>query len=388
MSKYESGDGITWSKCSACQLKSTQVEIPKQVWDDKKELTQPNIEGDRFEHKTIPGKTSIIIPVYMNSYSLFHYTGNCIGSVREHTDKQKTPYEIIIVDNGSPIKPPTNQSYYADKIILNEENQGVTKAWNKGIRVAFGEYIVLLNNDTQVFEGWLEGLKEAIDGGLDLAMAHPMYSLTEPFARAVESKKVLEGKSKFDSLDRDFSCVMFKKTLYDEVGAFDEQFFNYASDVDYFKRMDEVNLKYKVVDKVAIHHISDATGFAIPETPEIMNKDKAKFEEKYRRKEEEKMDDVNIVTDQSTVEIPMPEGFKFNPDCIICQSHEHQVPDKPKIDTVRINETGDKIYLVENNQIHWIKSAEKYQQLGGEFGKEETISKEEFDNLEKGEPIA
>ena len=79
------GDGLTWSRCSACQLKSTQQEPVKQK-------IQSNIEGDKFEHKTIPGLTSIIIPVYMSNYTLFHYTGNCIGSVREHTDKQKTPY--------------------------------------------------------------------------------------------------------------------------------------------------------------------------------------------------------------------------------------------------------------------------------------------------------
>src|SRR3972149_9402144 len=106
----------------------------------------------------IPGLTSIIILCHNTDYSLFHYTGNCIGSVKEHT---KLPYEIILVDNGSPIKPQRLSDYKADKVIQNEENKGIAAAWNQAIRVSSGEYVCLLNNDTMVFDSWLEGLQEA-----------------------------------------------------------------------------------------------------------------------------------------------------------------------------------------------------------------------------------
>src|SRR3990167_4175030 len=69
------------------------------------------------------GKTSIVIPAYLSDYALFHYTGNCIGSIREHTNKTQTPYEIILVLNGKDNITFQNLSdTKADKVIENETN--------------------------------------------------------------------------------------------------------------------------------------------------------------------------------------------------------------------------------------------------------------------------
>jgi GT2 family glycosyltransferase len=270
------GDGMTWARCAKCNYEFNK----KQGIEEPKEQEGIPLEG--MPHQTINGITSIIIPIFMKDYSLFHLTGNCIGAVREHTHPED--YELIVVDNGSPIQPPDLKTYYANKVIKNDTNLGYTKAVNQGIRAAFGEYVVLLSNDVQVYQGWLSVLKQALDEGLDLAMAHPMYSLTEPFARAVESEKVMRGEKKFDPIpgDKDFSCVMFKKSLIDELGLFDEQFFNYCSDSDFLRRMEQAGKKYGIVDRVATHHISSATGYAMEGTPDIMNEDKKRFEEKWK----------------------------------------------------------------------------------------------------------
>lgn len=346
------GDGITWSKCSKCYME-----------DERPDVLTPS-EGR--PHQRIEGLTSIILPIYMKDYSLFHMTGNCIGNVREYTDPAVTPYELVVVDNGSPIKPPSNDSYYAEKVVVNQTNTGYTAACNKGIRVSEGEYVVLLCNDVLVFMSWLQEMKAVIDSGeADLVMAHPMYSNSEPFARASESFAVLRGTKQFDPIPggRDFSCVMFKKSLYDEIGEFDELFFNYCSDSDYLKRMEIAGKKFKMLDNVATSHISDATGFRMEETPEIMNEDKKKYEEKWSNYEKEMEGTLPVKEELGVVE---GLGNKF----------------------IRTPETGDKIYLVEGGTVRWIKSAEKFQELGGEFGKEETITKEEFEKYTRGEPLA
>ena len=354
------GDGLTWSRCSECQYKEVQ---------NKPEEPAPIEDSQAFEHKRIEGLTSIIMPVYMVNYSLFHYTGNAIGSIREHTKKED--YELIVVDDGSPLKPPKENSYYADKVIVNEKNEGVTKSWNKGIRASFGEYIVLINNDTQVYTGWLEVMKEALNKGeADLVMAHPMYSLTEPFARAKEAQAVLMGSKKFDPIVRDFSCVMFKKSLVDEIGLFDEDFVVYCSDIEFFDRMDKFGKKYMVLDKVAIHHVSDATGFAIESTPEVMNKDK----ETYAKKKESM---------QVQETMPSPEEVK--------------VTDNPLTPTsvvtknlIRAANTGDRIYYLspKDNKVHWVMNPEVLKSLGFDFGQDVTLSVEEFSVYEKGESIS
>lgn len=380
------GDGISWSRCSKCEYE-WRKEHQEEVLNPEPEK---KIIGEGMPHQRIKDLVSIIMPVYIINYSLFHYTGNAIGSVRGHTKRLKDgkqQYELVIIDNGSSIKPPNNQSWYADKLIINETNLGVTKAWNQGIRMSFGEYIILLNNDTQVYTGWLETLKQCLDeGGLDLVMATPMYSNTEPFARWVEAEKLRDrwtNKPIQESFSdfKDFSCVMFKKELMDEVGMFDEQFFNYASDSDLFKRMDQLGLKYASTKAVPIHHIIDATGVSIPETPDIMNKDKAKFEEKWRG-------GVIKMEENITGTIDTNIG-KFNSECTICQTHEHQVPEKPQIreDLVRTNETGDKIFLLKDGQTHWVKNPDVLATLGGGFDMVKTLTREEFSKFVKGEDL-
>lgn len=328
------GDGLTWSRCAKCELarnksagNSAKYEAPK---------------GEGFEHKIVEGLTSIIIPVYINTYALFHYTGNCIGSVRENT---MDDYEIVIVDNGSPIKPPNINSYYAQRVIINESNFGVTKAWNQGIRTSVGEYIVLLNNDVQVYGDWLGGLMENLDD-YDLVMAHPMYSLTEPFARAIESMKIRDKVTKSTKLFsdfKDFSCVMFKRSLIDEIGLFDEQFFNYCSDIDFIKRLEAAGKKITCVDYVAVSHLSDATGISIKETPQIMNEDKAKFKKKWENESDRAL--------------------------------------------IRTIETGDSIFLLKDKTVHHIENPETLRALGYDFGNEMLIDFQLYNGYKKGESI-
>ena len=386
------GDGITWGRCAKCQLEATKNDPKPQ---------EPEVEGEVIPHQTIPGLVSIIIPIYMNNYSLFHYTGNCIGSVREHTDQEKDPYELIIVDNGSPIQPPNLNSYYADKVIKWDENKGVTKAWNAGIRAAFGEYIVLLNNDAQVYNGWLSTMKKALDNGLDLVMAKPMYSLTEPFARAVEAKREQarwENVSVEESFEdfKDFSCVMFKKQLMDDVGMFDEQFFNYASDSDLLKRMDVVGKKYAVCKAVPTHHVIDATGYSINEqavealkqfiekkgtTPEIMNEDKAKYAEKWSASND--FYGIDEATQHEEVLV-----IKEELEEIKGASEETLAIAESEAPLIRVEGEGDAIYLVKDQFVHWVTSLEILQALGYSLGQEKAISKEEFSKYTRGENVS
>jgi len=329
------GDGLTWSRCAACQQKS-----------------KPEVQQEGFKHEIVSDLTSIIIPVYMSSYTLFHYTGNCIGSLREHT---KEKYELIIVDNGSPIQPPTLNSYYAHKVIKNEKNLGVTKAWNQGIRASQGEVIVLLNNDVLVYDHWLSDLKEALNEGYDLAMAHPMYSLTEPFSRARESKRIrdmkLQSGQRYSDF-KDFSCVAIKRSLLNEIGTFDERFMSYAQDSDFFNRMEEADKKWTCVETVATSHISDATGFSIEDTPNIMNRDKDEYAKKW--------EDVD-------------------------REIEETLGAEKRL--VRTSSGGDALFLIERGKYHHVKDPQTLKALGFKFGDEEVIPTEEFNEFENGGTI-
>lgn len=363
------GDGLTWSRCSECQLKFNQAENKKAPESPETPKEVNTTFGKGEPHQLTPGLVSIILPVYMLNYTLFHYTGNAIGSIREHTQGK---YELIVVDNGSPVQPPELDSYYADKVIKNTENLGVTKAWNQGIRASFGEYIVLINNDVQVFDNWLEDMKTGLEQ-FDLVMAHPMYSLTEPFARATESRiirdKAITSKDYISDF-KDFSCVMFKKSLLDEIGLFDEDFFSYCSDSDLFKRMEKAGKKWACLNVVPTSHISDATGYSIPETPEIMNKDKATYAEKWPEGE--------VVTQK--LESDTPEETMHHDD-----TPKKELPEGVRL--VRSKETGDMIFYIEKNNYHHVADPDTLAALGFAFGDEEYLDTFEFSKLNSGEEI-
>ncbi|WEK40934.1 MAG: methyltransferase domain-containing protein [Candidatus Brevundimonas colombiensis] len=110
---------------------------------------------------TVQGRptASIIIPVYNNLL----YTLTCIVSILESAPAYS--FEIIVADDRS--------SDATDWVIpsiggvvrhvRHAENLGFLRNCNAAARFAGGEYIVLLNNDTIVFPGWLDHLIEAMD---------------------------------------------------------------------------------------------------------------------------------------------------------------------------------------------------------------------------------
>ena len=103
--------------------------------------------------ETIP-LTSIIIPVYNN----IELTRRCIHSI--YKIKSRSPIEIIVVDDCSPSDDyKTLLSDFPEvRLIRNEKNSGFLLTVNRGAKEAKGEYILILNNDTEVVPGWLDEL--------------------------------------------------------------------------------------------------------------------------------------------------------------------------------------------------------------------------------------
>jgi len=109
------------------------------------------------KEKTEP-VASIIIPVFNH----FEDTLTCIKALAH--SNEKTPFEIIIIDDSS--SDLTSEVFSQCKTIVylkNAENIGFLKSCNLAAKHASGEYYVLLNNDTVVIPGWLDSLIETIE---------------------------------------------------------------------------------------------------------------------------------------------------------------------------------------------------------------------------------
>ena len=110
-----------------------------------------------MSNNTIPGLASIIVPCW----GQLEFTAQCIAALRRHT---RMPWELIAIDNGSTDHTATYLAGVRDlaavpvTIVSNATNLGCPAAINQGLRLARGEYLVMLNNDVVVTDAWLDQL--------------------------------------------------------------------------------------------------------------------------------------------------------------------------------------------------------------------------------------
>ena len=157
-------------------------------------------------------KYSIIIPTYNHAYDLLK---PCLDSIIRYTDMRLL--EIIVVANGCT---DYTRNYIGDMQVIHpniqlvwfDEALGYTKATNEGIKVAQGEYLVLLNNDTVLLEQpkntWLDMLEAPFLEKQNVGLTGPLQ-LHDDYANA----PVLI-----------FFCVMIKREVFDKIGLLDEAF--------------------------------------------------------------------------------------------------------------------------------------------------------------------
>jgi len=114
-------------------------------------------------------KVSIIIPVYDTE----KYLAECLDSVLRQSHRA---LEIIIINDGSPDNSKQIINEYAKKdkriIAINQKNTGVSKARNRGIAMASGEYVVFVDSDDVIHEDFIKNLlSDVVDYGADIVTA-------------------------------------------------------------------------------------------------------------------------------------------------------------------------------------------------------------------------
>ena len=106
-------------------------------------------------------KISIVIPVF----NVEKYIGECLESVINQTRK---PDEVIIVDDSSTDDSAEICKSYIEKadyikLVTNSERGGVSRARNKGINLAKGEYVLFVDGDDVLSKYYVEKMLDALD---------------------------------------------------------------------------------------------------------------------------------------------------------------------------------------------------------------------------------
>ena len=102
-------------------------------------------------------KVAVVIP----NYNGYRYLETCFAALAKQTFTEFTTY---FVDNGSQDESCAflREHYPETKIIQLDDNYGFSRAVNEGIRQSKEPYVILLNNDTEVFPDFVERLYEGI----------------------------------------------------------------------------------------------------------------------------------------------------------------------------------------------------------------------------------
>lgn len=188
---------------------------------------------------------SVIIPVW-NRCEL---TRQCIEALAKTTDG--VSWELIVADNHSTDDTASFLSVLGGdvQIITNQENQGFAKACNQGAAVARGKYLVFLNNDTIPQAGWLNALVEEAEsdsavGVVGSKLLYPDGTVQHAgVVRDIEHRlpyhiyKNFSGDHRAVNRRREFqivtaACMLIRRTLFEEVKGFDEEYVNGFEDAD------------------------------------------------------------------------------------------------------------------------------------------------------------
>ena len=207
----------------------------------------------------------IIIPTFNQS----DYTIRCLESVHKHT----TGYRVIWIDNGSDKEEVRRvERFLKDKkmpyrAIKNPENLGFVKATNQGIATATGD-VVLMNNDTEMCEGWLDALRNGIYGaGYD--MMGPLardnhgdgYETSWQNIRRLESAwgvELPEAPGTLRAVSTGmlaFFCVYITRHVIEKLGYLSEAFGVGFGDDDYYCQLaHRAGIKLGLATDVVIFH--------------------------------------------------------------------------------------------------------------------------------------
>lgn len=184
-------------------------------------------------------KNNALISIIILTRNGLSYTKLCIDSILENTELN---YEFIFVDNGSNDGTVQYLSTVKNaRIIANKENKGFSGGCNQGLKIARGKYIVLLNNDTIVTNGWLTRMvwwleKDPTIGvvGPRSNMVLPEQSINPEQYKASSSLQIEKFATKWSKeraqTGNEISrisgfCMFFRKELIDKIGGFDPRFF-------------------------------------------------------------------------------------------------------------------------------------------------------------------
>ncbi len=187
---------------------------------------------------------SVIVP----AHGKVDLTLRCLSSLG--TAATAVPFEVIVVDDGS--SPPLEADLGRVpglNLVRNQERSGFVAAANRGARAASGDFLLFLNNDTVVTDGWLDALWRRIESSTNIGIVGAR--LVFPDGTVQEAGGIVWADGSASNYGRGFhpedprigyarevdycsgACLLVRRSLFEECDAFDRLYApGYYEDVD------------------------------------------------------------------------------------------------------------------------------------------------------------
>jgi GT2 family glycosyltransferase len=213
-----------------------------------------------------------MISIVVLNYNGQRYLDACLASLAEQTYQD---FELIVVDNAS-----TDGSvehlrdhFPQVRLVKNEANLGFAGGTNSGIRAAKGEFILTFNNDAQADRHFLEHIIEPmVDANVGSCAAKMLFpdgrinSAGICFSRsgaAWDRGMFEQDLGQYDLQEEVFGAcagaALYRKSMLEEIGLFDEDFFLYMEDVDLAFRARLAGWKCIYVPRAKVYHLHGGT---------------------------------------------------------------------------------------------------------------------------------
>jgi len=196
-----------------------------------------------------------------------------LGSLARQTGVE---FETIVVDNGSRDGSADMAEEFGARVIRNAENRGFCAANNQGIAAARGEFVALLNNDAEAEPGWLAALHRACSRSPEVGMAaskvlvwedpghidkvgHLIFPDGQNKGRGSGARDAGQFDREEEVLWPDGCAALYRKSMLEQIGGFDEDFFAYGDDAELGLRARIAGWKCIYTPEAVVRHHRGAT---------------------------------------------------------------------------------------------------------------------------------
>jgi O-antigen biosynthesis protein len=255
-----------------------------------------------MEYSSPQNASDIIIPVY----NQFPYTRALLESIYRYTD---TPFRIYLIDNASTDETVDIHKIYTRNItvVRNRENRGWCGAINQGIEMGTNPYVVFMNNDVEVSQGWLGNLVAFLSTHPRIGAVGPLDSNPNDWQCVDRVREQIVAEIPFflteDLHERNrilnyhfhragiliegmlaFFCTAMKRRVVKEVGLLDESFQGGGDDDDYCRRLRKAGYVLGLsLDTYVLHHsgLTQNSVYTNSTRRELRRKNLARLREKH-----------------------------------------------------------------------------------------------------------